>query len=92
MRRHVPRAAAERRGPDQAARCGGGDRLRLPHDVRHVRVSRADFADKLGEMREWLDRQNSPLVRFETAGDGDTINILVQFDGDDLAEQFGQDS
>ena len=60
--------------------------------VVHVRVSRADFADKLGEMREWLDRQNSPLVRFETAGDGDTINILVQFDGDDLAEQFGQDS
>ena len=36
--------------------------------VVHVRVSRADFTDNLGEMREWLDRQNRPLVRFETEG------------------------
>ena len=32
-----------------------------------MRVSRADFADNLGEMREWLDR---PLVRFENEADG----------------------
>ena len=59
--------------------------------VVHVRVPRADFADKLREIREWLDRQNRPLVRFETASDGNTITIKVQFDGDDLAELFWQE-
>jgi hypothetical protein len=34
--------------------------------VVHARLSRADFAKRLGEMREWLDRHNRPLVRFET--------------------------
>jgi hypothetical protein len=58
--------------------------------VVHARVRRADFADSLGKMREWLDRQNRPFVRFETEADGDTINIKVQFDGDDLAEGFRQ--
>ena len=43
-----------------------------------MRVSRADFTDNLGEMREWLDRQNRPLVRFETEADGATISISVQ--------------
>jgi hypothetical protein len=41
-----------------------------------------------GEMREWLDRNNHPLVRFETETDGDSITIKVQFDGEDLAEGF----
>jgi hypothetical protein len=59
--------------------------------VVHMCVPRADFADKLGEMREWLDRQNRPLVRFETASDGNTITIKVQFDDDDLAELFRQE-
>jgi hypothetical protein len=36
------------------------------------------FTDDLGEMREWLDRQNRPLVRFETEADGATISISVQ--------------
>jgi len=44
----------------------------------------------LGKMREWLDSQNRPIVRFETEGDGDTITISVQFDSDDLAELFRQ--
>ena len=58
--------------------------------VVHVRVARADFADKLGEMREWLDDQNRPLVRFETEADADMIIMKVQFDGDGLAELFRQ--
>ena len=55
-----------------------------------MRASRADFADTLGKMRQWLDDQNRPLVRFDTEADGDTITIKVQFDADDLAEQFRQ--
>jgi hypothetical protein len=58
--------------------------------VVHARVSRADFAKRLGEMREWLDRHNRPLVRFETEAVGDTITVKVQFDSDDLAELFRQ--
>jgi hypothetical protein len=54
----------------------------------HVLVRRADFAKTLGEMRQWLDRHNRPLVRFETEADGDTITVKVQFDADDLAELF----
>lgn len=56
--------------------------------VVHVRVRRAAFADTLGEMRQWLDRHNRPLVRFETEGDSDSIIIKTQFDTDDLAELF----
>jgi hypothetical protein len=56
--------------------------------VVHVRVARADFAKSLGEMREWLDRHKSSLVRFETAADGDMLTVKVQFDSDDLAERF----
>jgi hypothetical protein len=58
--------------------------------VVHVRVPRPDFADALGKMREWLDRQNRPLVRFDTKADGETIIVKVEFDGDDLAEAFRQ--
>jgi hypothetical protein len=58
--------------------------------VVHVRVARADFAKSLGEMREWLDRHKHSLVRFETAADGDTLTVKVQFDSDDLAELFRQ--
>jgi hypothetical protein len=56
--------------------------------IVHVRVPRPDFAETLGKMREWLDRRNRPLVRFETEAVADTITIKVQFDSDDLAEQF----
>ena len=39
-------------------------------------------------MREWLDRHNRPLVRFETEAAAGTITVKVQFDSDDLAELF----
>ena len=58
--------------------------------VVHVLVRRADFPKALGDMREWLDGNKSPLVRFETEFDGDTISIKVKFDANDLAEQFRQ--
>jgi hypothetical protein len=43
-------------------------------------------------MREWLDRNGRPLVRFETATDDSSgiITVDVQFDSDDLAELFRQ--
>jgi hypothetical protein len=37
-------------------------------------------------MRQWLDQNGRPLVRFETEADGDT----VRFDADELAERFRQ--
>jgi hypothetical protein len=58
--------------------------------VVHVRVPRAAFADILGKMREWLDRNGRPLVRFETETDGDSILINVQFDGDIWQRDFGK--
>jgi hypothetical protein len=33
--------------------------------VIELRTSRAAFADTLGQMRDWLDRNGRPLVRFE---------------------------
>ena len=43
--------------------------------VVHVRIARADLAKSLGEMREWLDRHKTPLVRFETQMHRSTIMI-----------------
>jgi hypothetical protein len=58
--------------------------------VIEVRVNRADFANTLAEMRQWLDRKNRPLVQFETESDNGIISIKVKFDANDLAEQFRQ--
>jgi hypothetical protein len=61
--------------------------------VVHVRVSQVDFAEILAAMREWLDRDNCWLERFETeAGDGGSVIIIkAQFPDDDLAEPFRRD-
>jgi hypothetical protein len=58
--------------------------------VVHVRVDRTDFAPILSAMREWLDRKNCRLGRFETeAGeDGGSITVKAQFSDDLLAELF----
>ena len=59
--------------------------------VVHVHVTRADFAKSLGEMRKWRDRNNCRVLRFETeADDGGAVIVKVQFDANDLAEQFRQ--
>ena len=58
--------------------------------VVQLHISRAVFADTLGAMRDWLDRNGRPLVRFETASDGDAISVKVQFEDDALAEAFRQ--
>jgi hypothetical protein len=55
-----------------------------------VRSDRAAFPEMLGAMREWLDRNSHPLVRFETEANGDIVKIKVRFDEDDLAEGFRQ--
>jgi hypothetical protein len=59
--------------------------------VVQVTVGRAAFADMLGAMRAWLDRNNRPLVRFETATEADTIIIKVQFDDDALGDAFREE-
>jgi hypothetical protein len=42
-------------------------------------------------MREWLDRNDRPIVRFETErDDAGAITIKIQFEANDLAEQFRQ--
>ena len=56
--------------------------------VVQVSVSRAEFADTLGAMRNWLDHNNRPLVRFDTATEGETIIIKVQFEDDAVGEAF----
>ena len=58
--------------------------------VVHVRVSQVDFAEILAAMREWLDRKNCRLERFETAAgeEGGSITVKAQFNDDLLAEQF----
>jgi hypothetical protein len=59
--------------------------------VVQVRVSRAVFDETLAAMRDWLDRNNRPLARFETKTDDDNILINVQFDDDALGEAFRQE-
>ena len=45
----------------------------------------------LADIREWLDRNDRPLVRFETEPEeGNALTIKVQFEANDLAEQFRQ--
>ena len=57
--------------------------------IIELRSDRADFPRMLAEIREWLDRHNRPLVRFETERkEGDAITIKVQFEANDLAERF----
>ena len=45
--------------------------------------------DDLGEMREWLDRNSHPLVRFETEASGDIVTIKVRFDADCRPRRHG---
>jgi hypothetical protein len=74
-----------------------GFRLRYKHifeeepamRVVHVGVSQADFAEIFEAMATWLERNNRPIEHFGTeVGDGGSIIIKAQFDGDDLAERF----
>ena len=54
-----------------------------------LHVARTAFADTLGAMRDWLDRQDAGPVKFETAGREDgTIHIRVEFGRADLAQEF----
>jgi hypothetical protein len=56
--------------------------------VVYVRVSRIEFGKILSAMREWLDRNNSGVGRFETVGDGGSIIVKAQFDDVLFAELF----
>jgi hypothetical protein len=58
--------------------------------VVHVRVSQADFGKICGAMREWLDRKNCRVGRFETEADedGGIIVVKAQFADALAAELF----
>ena len=55
--------------------------------IIELRSDRVDFPRMLAEIREWLDRNDRPLVRFETEPEeGNALTIKVQFEANDLAE------
>jgi len=57
--------------------------------VVEVRVSATAFADTLGTMREWLDRNSVIPVRFEHATErNENVLILVEFEKGNLADAF----
>ncbi len=57
--------------------------------VVEVRVSATAFADTLGTMREWLDRNSVIPVRFEHATRrNENVLILVEFEEGNLADTF----
>ena len=58
--------------------------------VIEVWATRPTFADLLGDMRQWLDRNDCPVLGFETERDGISILLKVQFDDNALAERFRQ--
>ncbi len=63
-------------------------RLRSGRVVK-VRVSATVFADTLGTMREWLDRNSVIPVRFEHATErNENVLILVEFEESNLADAF----
>jgi hypothetical protein len=63
-------------------------RLRSGRVVK-VRVSASVFADTLGTMREWLDRNSVIPVRFEHATErNENVLILVEFEEGNLADAF----
>lgn len=54
-----------------------------------TRITRSSFADTLGAMRDWLDRNPTGPVKFETASEeSGAILIRVEFGRDDLAQEF----
>jgi hypothetical protein len=53
-------------------------------------VSRSEFADILGAMRQWLDNHKCPEVRFETATEAGTILLSIELPSVALAEGFRQ--
>ena len=53
-------------------------------------VSRSQFADILGAMRQWLDSRKCPEVRFETATEAGVILVSIELPSVALAEAFRQ--
>ena len=58
--------------------------------VIEVMATRAVFTDLMGDMQQWLDRNECPLVQYETERDGIRILVKVQFEDNALAERFRQ--
>jgi hypothetical protein len=58
--------------------------------VIEVMATRAAFGDLMADMRQWLDRNDCPLVRCETERGGIRIMVKVHFEDNELAERFRQ--
>jgi hypothetical protein len=58
--------------------------------VIEVLATRAAFGDLMADMRQWLDRNDCPLVRCETERGGTRIMVKVHFEDNELAERFRQ--
>jgi len=57
--------------------------------VIEVSSTRDALARLLGDMRQWLDRNDwAPVAGFQTERNGDSIQIKVQFNDNALAERF----
>ena len=63
---------------------------RLPMRVIEVMATRAAFGDLMADMRQWLDRNECPLVRCETERGGIRILVKAHFEDNALAERFRQ--
>jgi hypothetical protein len=59
--------------------------------VVELRVGRADFADALAMMRQWLDQNHCPSVRFESVAEKGGVLIRIEFPVGELAERFERD-
>jgi hypothetical protein len=55
-----------------------------------LHVSRSEFPDMLGAMREWLDSHKCPELRFETATDEGAILIRIDLPSVAMAVDFLQ--
>ena len=53
-----------------------------------LHVSRSEFADTLGAMREWLDSHKCPEARFETTTESGIIIIRTELPSVALAVAF----
>src|SRR5689334_21507362 len=58
--------------------------------VIEVMATRAAFGDLMADMRQWLDRNECPLVRCETERGGIRILVKVHFEDNALDERFRQ--
>ena len=60
-----------------------------------IRLSSADVAARVDEMRRWLDRHRSTPLKFISTGSSDETVVIVEFivktEAEDFAREFSGD-